>query len=442
MTISISARFQATRLLSSKISKANLSIAPADAFRSAKNIEKGFAEAALSEEHYNALVAAFQPELESQDRANAGIDRSAVQELVPAPAAQRQQPEPVEEISGITLGKFRSCIEHSIGGSSTIFRAKEPSTGEAVALKVTSNWAQPHDAYREARLLKRLGGNESHILKLLETDTLRGEFILVFPYYPLTLADLIEKGTRPTSFPRIFRQVATALAYVHANGVIHRDIKPANILLQSEEGPAYLCDFGTAWAADDHHADEKADSKVIDVGTTCYRSPETLFGYRSYRTEVDIWAFGCVIAEAENGRPLFEAGDLGTDLKLILSIFESLGTPNLETWPVSQTQFIEKPICILSQIALTQPGIFQEARDFPDFGKVLFNKFPAQPWEDLLPNASPVAVDLVRKMVTYSQEQRISAEQANRQPPLFDMNSRCTDTRKAFDTVETESNVR
>ncbi|KAK6355429.1 hypothetical protein TWF696_004526 [Orbilia brochopaga] len=387
MVISISTRFQATRILWSKISEANPSIASADALKSAKDIEKGFAEAASSEEHYNNLIAVFVPEFEPQDNANTATKDPAGGQLVPAHTSQRQQSEPAQEISGVTLGKFRNCIEHSIGGSSTIFRSTDPSTGEAVALKVTSNWAQPHDAHREARLLKRLGGDNSHILKLLEADTLNGEFILVLPYYPLTLADLIEKGQRPTStsLPGIFRQVAAALVFVHANGVIHRDIKPGNILLESEEGPAYLCDFGTAWAVDDHHPDEKADSKVIEIGTTCYRPPETLFGYRAYRSEVDIWALGCVIAEAESGRPLFEAGDLGTDLTLILSIFQSLGTPNLETWP--------------------------EAKNLPDFSKVVFNEFPARPWEELIPNASPVAVDLVRKMVTYSQQRRLSAEQ-------------------------------
>ncbi|KAK6331519.1 hypothetical protein TWF730_004600 [Orbilia blumenaviensis] len=279
-----------------------------------------------------------------------------------------------------------------MGGSSTIFKSRDPASKELVALKVTSNWVQPHDAHRESRLLKRLGGDETHILTILETETLRGEFILVFPYYPLTLVDIMEKG-RSSHLPRIFRQVAKALSFVHANGVIHRDIKPGNILLKSEEGPAFLCDFGTAWAMDDHHPDEKADHKVIEIGTTCYRPPETLFGFREYGTEVDIWAFGCVIAEAENGAPLFEAGELGTDLRLILSIFQSLGTPTLNTWP--------------------------EANRFPDFSKMLFNEFPSQPWQTLLPNVSSEALNLVENMVTYSQQKRFSADQILKHPYLM-----------------------
>ncbi|KAK6515709.1 hypothetical protein TWF281_004300 [Arthrobotrys megalospora] len=387
MVVSISARFQATQRLSAKIAHSNISnISPADALVAAKEIEKGFAKIASSEDHYNSLVAAFEPEPQND-----------TQGILPAgkgnPAPEPPQSEAAEdELTNISFGRYRNCKEHSIGGSSTIFKSRDPVSKELVALKVTSTWVQPHDAYREARLLKRLGGDETHILTLLETETLRGEFILVFPYYPLTLADIMEKGRRSSHLPRIFRQVAKALSFVHANGVIHRDIKPGNILLNSEEGPACLCDFGTAWAVNDHHPDERADNKVIEIGTTCYRSPETLFGYREYGTEVDIWAFGCVIAEAENGAPLFEAGELGTDLRLILSIFESLGTPNLNTWP--------------------------EANRFPDFRKMLFNEFPSQPWETLLSNTTPEALDLVKNMVTYSQKQRFSADEILKHPYL------------------------
>ncbi|KAK6503658.1 hypothetical protein TWF481_008661 [Arthrobotrys musiformis] len=387
MVVSISARFQATQRLSAKITHSNINISPADALVLAKAIEKDFAKLASSEDHYNSLVAAFEPE-EPQNDAPLQLPAAKGNSAQNNPQLEATQ----DELTKISFGRYHNCKEHSLGGSSTIFKSRDPVTKELVALKVTSTWVQPHDAYRESRLLKRLGGDETHILTLLETETLRGEFILVLPYYPLTLADVIGKGKK-SHLPRIFKQVAKALSFVHANGVIHRDIKPGNILLKSEDGPAYLCDFGTAWALNDHHPDETADNKVIEIGTTCYRPPETLFGYREYGTEVDIWAFGCVIAEAENGAPLFEPGDLGTDLRLILSIFQSLGTPNLSTWP--------------------------EANHFPDFSKMIFNEFPPQPWQTLLPNASSEALELIKNMVTYSQGKRLSAEEILKHPYLM-----------------------
>lgn len=333
MPLGIATRFQATQTLRAKLRDTGLP--DADVLKTAKDIESGFARAATSEEHYNDLVASFQ--------ADTGHLRNGKQQMSLTTCHPDQDPTPEGEgegeeatgsqVSAISFGRFRNCMEHRNGGSSTVFKSIDPKTSQQVALKVTSNWTQPHDAHREARLLSRLGRANSHILELLETETLRGDFILVFPYYPLTLADLIAENDQ-TALVSIVRDAAQGLAFIHANGVIHRDIKPANILLKSRTGPATLCDFGTAWAVDDHHADEPPDQKVIDIGTTCYRPPEVLFGYQKYGTEIDIWAFGCVIAEAQTGIPLFDSGELGTDLRLIASIFQILGTPDLESWPV------------------------------------------------------------------------------------------------------------
>jgi len=163
--------------------------------------------------------------------------------------------------------------------------------------------------------------------------------MLVFPFYQYTLCDIIEQGSpgERNTIRKIFKQITQALAFCHSEGIIHRDIKPSNILVESLNGPAYLCDFGIAWASNDHDTKELQDSKATDIGTTCYRAPETLFGYQAYGPEVDLWALGCCIAEAESGSALFDAGDLGSDLALIASIFKTLGTPTVESWPVSLT---------------------------------------------------------------------------------------------------------
>lgn len=132
------------------------------------------------------------------------------------------------------------------------------------------------------------------------------------------------------------KDLFSALKHVHAQGLIHRDVKPSNILMKSPSGPAYLADFGIAWSPDDP-ASEPASEKITDVGTTSYRPPEVLFGKKNYDQSLDMWAAGCVTAQVvtSSNEPLFEAGDLGSDLKLIQSIFKKLGTPDTEIWPVS-----------------------------------------------------------------------------------------------------------
>ena len=132
------------------------------------------------------------------------------------------------------------------------------------------------------------------------------------------------------------RDLFQALAHIHSLGIIHRDVKPSNLLMESINGPAYLADFGIAWSYD-YNGTEAADHKITDVGSTSYRPPEVLFGCKNYNCSLDIWAAGCVLAEATGGKgtALFDSGAIGSELALIQSIFEKLGTPDLNTWPVS-----------------------------------------------------------------------------------------------------------
>jgi serine/threonine protein kinase len=244
----------------------------------------------------------------------------------------------------------------SIGSASkyTLEVSKTPGDQDVkssfMALKATNLSATkpPHDAAREARIILRAAS--PHVMPLLEHfyDGL-GHLVLVMPFTPFTLEQLLgDEDTRrlqvpkdttyivPMALKRALRDLFRALAYIHPLGIIHRDIKPSNILLSSPTGPAYLADFGIAWCASDG-ASEPAATKISDVGTTCYRAPEVLFGDTRYSEKLDMWAAGCVVAETLLGgsRTLFEGGSVGSELTLIMSIFESLGTPNEQNWPVS-----------------------------------------------------------------------------------------------------------
>jgi serine/threonine protein kinase len=208
-----------------------------------------------------------------------------------------------------------------------------------VALKVTnlSDMQPPHDSEREVRLMKKHSG--SNIISLVESfyDG-AGHLVLVLPFLPLTLEQIIQpKATYDKDIKTCLKDMFKALAHLHSHGIIHRDVKAANILLQSPSGPAYLSDLGISWSPTDPGS-EPADKKITDVCTTCYRPPELLFGSTTYDTSLDLWSAGCVVAEATSGdgKALFNPGDLGTDLTLVLSVFETLGTPDEQVWPVSQ----------------------------------------------------------------------------------------------------------
>lgn len=253
----------------------------------------------------------------------------------------------------------------------------------------------PHDVRRETRVLRRAASR--NVIPLIDAFQLPGNgLVLVFPFMPYDLPALLSRGPGFSAGQRkcCVHDLFSALAHLHSLEIIHRDVKPSNILLRSPNGPAYLADFGIVWDPQDA-ASEPADHKITDVGTTCYRPPELLFGNSSYGFALDMWAAGCVAAEVvdDSIESLFDAGDLGSELALIRSIFQKLGTPTLETWP--------------------------EAANLPDWGKMEFDEYPAQSWVALLPKALDLGRDLVSRLVRYESSQRISAAEALEHDFLF-----------------------
>ncbi|KAI9783937.1 MAG: hypothetical protein M1839_002882 [Geoglossum umbratile] len=353
---------------------------PTQANQHAKSLENEAYVNAGSREQYERICGELLSKLQSKEKDS--IDKEDPED----------SSEPFSD--GVALGEYAHAVHHSDGIFSTVYKArpasKETNAGpKYVALKVTTPavMSQPHDSIREARILTEAAS--PHVISLLETFRLPGgRFVMAFPFMPLSLEQLLV-GKRPTT-PQLKSHLTglfRALEYLHDLGIIHRDVKPSNILLASLAGPAYLADFGIAWSPNDK-ASEPSDRKITDVGTTSYRPPELLFGFAGYGCALDLWAAGCVVAEAvtPKNKPLFDAGPLGSELALISSIFKSLGTPNPENWP--------------------------EAAGFPDWGKIEFHEFSAKGWNELLPTASDDARDLVSKLVCYESSQRLTAVQA------------------------------
>lgn len=258
----------------------------------------------------------------------------------------------VEETTdpGVCIGRYTNARHFKDGLFSEVYKASLPETesttgrGRTVALKVTTTSLvrPPHNAEREARIL--LVAISPHVVPLLESfKQPGGKLVLAFPYMLHDLDVLLHRRQLPSQARRpILRDLFSGLAHLHSLDIIHRDIKPSNILLASPTGPAYIADFGVAWSATDA-ASEPAKDKILDVGTTCYRPPELLFGHAAYDCSLDLWAAGCVAAQVIclNGKTLFDAGDLGSELALIKSIFETLGTPDTSVWPVSGLPALE-----------------------------------------------------------------------------------------------------
>lgn len=202
----------------------------------------------------------------------------------------------------LLAGRFRLLGLLGQGATADVYDARDESTGEAVALKLVRS-GDPEIARRfaqEARALARL--KHPSIVRLLGTGHVDGHAYLVMERVDgVSLARQLRRG--PLSSARVAdlgAQVADALAYAHALGIVHRDVKPSNILLGSD-GRARLGDFGVARLLDD----ATLTLAGTTVGTAAYMAPEQLDD-NVVGAGADVWSLGAVLVEALTGRRAFE----------------------------------------------------------------------------------------------------------------------------------------
>ena len=191
------------------------------------------------------------------------------------------------------------------GGSAVVYLARDRTLDREVAIKVVHpRPTSPDDdpvarLAREARTVAQL--QHPHIVTVYAVRRLRsGGLALVLQYVPgTTLKTVIQRDgpLAPERCERILRDVAQALAYAHARGVIHRDVKPENIFLDGATGQALLADFGIA-RSDEH------DSMTLTgmaIGTPFYMSPEQVEG-APLDGRSDLYSLGLVAWEMLTGR--------------------------------------------------------------------------------------------------------------------------------------------
>ncbi|KAF8386488.1 hypothetical protein PRIPAC_75630 [Pristionchus pacificus] len=92
-----------------------------------------------------------------------------------------------------------------------------------------------------------------------------------------------------------FKQLLSAVAYIHEQGMIHRDLKPSNILLASDV-LIKICDLGISASRKIIDDQEVPISRTNDRGTVKYMAPEQK-GWAGYSAKVDIFSLGLILAE-------------------------------------------------------------------------------------------------------------------------------------------------
>jgi len=205
------------------------------------------------------------------------------------------------------------------GGMARVYLAHDRQHDRDVAIKVLSpDLAAAIGAerfLREIRIAARL--QHPHIVPLYDSGSAQDLLYYVMPY--IGGQSLRERLHRETQLPlgdavRITREVADALNYAHAQGVVHRDIKPGNILLAGYPSPpgtrggwhAVVADFGIARAAV-AVGEEPLTGSGVALGTPEYMSPEQGSGDPGIDGRSDVYALGCVLYEMIAGTPPFSS---------------------------------------------------------------------------------------------------------------------------------------
>ncbi len=219
---------------------------------------------------------------------------------------------PWDALAEALAGRYRIEREVGRGAAATVYLAHDLRHGRHVALKVLNSELGAalgvERFQREIRTQARL--QHPHILPLFDSGSAAGRLFAAMPFVEGgSLRDRLRReGPLPVEIAaQLAAEVASALTYAHALGVIHRDIKPANILIASG-GHALLTDFGIAYAIEDRGGGARPGritESGVTLGTPTYMSPEQSVGDESVDSRSDIYSLAVVVYEMLAGTPPF-----------------------------------------------------------------------------------------------------------------------------------------
>ena len=142
---------------------------------------------------------------------------------------------------------------------------------------------------------------KNNIIRIKGSFVFRGHTCIVYELLHCNLYEYIKsngfKATPKSLMIKFSIQILQSLAFLEHHDVVHCDVKPENIMLKEPT---------------------KTGLRLIDLGSSCfqqkqfytyiqsrfYRAPEIILGIK-YTPAIDMWSFGCVLAELQRGYPIF-----------------------------------------------------------------------------------------------------------------------------------------
>ena len=210
-------------------------------------------------------------------------------------------------VGELIVGRYELEELVGSGGMSNVFRAHDRLLERTVALKILHEQYTRDEDYverfrREARAVAQL--THPNIVTVIDRGEQDGRQFIVFEFVEgQNLKELSAQGPLdPREAIRLTLQVAHALSFAHARGLVHRDVKPQNVLL-NDDGQAKVTDFGIARSLDVHGVTQTGTV----LGTSDYIAPEQARGQK-VDPKTDIYSLGAVLYELLTGEVPF-SGD-------------------------------------------------------------------------------------------------------------------------------------
>jgi tRNA A-37 threonylcarbamoyl transferase component Bud32 len=217
---------------------------------------------------------------------------------------------------GTLVGEYQIQDRIGEGGMGTVYEALHVRLNKRVAVKLMAPDLASDDValarfHREAAVASHLG--HPHLVNVSDFGTAAsGEPYIVMEY--LEGEDLQHRLGREERLPlatavAMAKQIASALAAAHAEGVVHRDLKPANVFLvrvPDEAEFVKVLDFGVSKIK---AARTRLTNSAHLLGTPEFMPPEQATGEDEIDHRADQWALACIVWQMLCGRPPFAGED-------------------------------------------------------------------------------------------------------------------------------------
>lgn len=224
--------------------------------------------------------------------------------------------EPEQNPETKRFGRYEIVGELGRGAMGVVYKARDPQIDRLVALKTVSLWGQEPDEEKEFRLRfmneAQAAGRLHHpgivsVFDVGESPENQDPYIVLEYVSGESLNRIVsrEKKLPLKRALQLAEEIADALDYAHAQGVIHRDIKPANILV-TEAGRAKIADFGIAKLNLAHFT---IPGRVL--GTPAYMAPEQLSG-EGVDGRSDLFSLGVILYAMVTGHSPFQGSSATT----------------------------------------------------------------------------------------------------------------------------------